>query len=47
MPTPPHRALDFYKDPKCNLLNGTDGTSMGSFLTKDDVLYVFNGDACR
>ncbi|CAG2175832.1 unnamed protein product, partial [Oppiella nova] len=41
------RTLDFYKDPKCNLLNGTDGTSMGSFLTKDDVLYVFNGDACR
>ncbi|CAG2116860.1 unnamed protein product [Medioppia subpectinata] len=29
------------------MYNGTDGTTMGSFLTKEDTLYVFNGDACR
>ena len=41
------RALDFYNDPKCNQLNGTDGTTMGSFISKDDTIYLFNGDACK
>lgn len=40
-------SLDFYDDLTCNQLNGTDGTTMGSFISKEDTIYLFNGDACK
>lgn len=39
--------LPFYTDPKCNLLNGTDGTTLGTYVDTSKRYYLFHGDACR
>ncbi|XP_054157326.1 platelet glycoprotein 4-like [Oppia nitens] len=41
------RRFNYYDKRKCNMFNGTDGSNMGSFLHKEDTLYVFNAAACR
>ncbi|CAG2119752.1 unnamed protein product, partial [Medioppia subpectinata] len=28
-------------------MNGTDGTTMGSFLSRSATVYIFQGDACK
>ncbi len=41
------RSLDYYDDPKCNVMNGTDGTTAGSFLKRESTVYFFGGDSCK
>ncbi|CAG7721662.1 unnamed protein product, partial [Allacma fusca] len=40
-------SLSFWKDSKCNKVDGTDGTIFPPFATKHDILTAFSPDLCR
>lgn len=44
-PTP--RELDFYPEARCNIINGTEGSTLGVNVQKDQKYYVFTGDTCK
>ncbi|XP_066525028.1 platelet glycoprotein 4 [Hoplias malabaricus] len=39
--------LPYWKDPYCDMINGTDGSSFPPFLDKEKPLYFFSSDICR
>lgn len=39
--------LDFWSGDKCNEIRGTDANGFAPGVTKDDRLYIFNGQLCR
>lgn len=39
--------LDYWSDPYCNMINGTDGTQYPPKLTQDSVLYIYTSEFCR
>ncbi|XP_039251289.2 platelet glycoprotein 4-like [Styela clava] len=41
------RELDFWFGEECNMINGTDGTTMPAFMNKDETMYIFVDDICR
>lgn len=41
------RSVQFWTDPNCNMINGTDGSFWHPLVSKSDTLYAFNTDLCR
>ncbi|XP_067284176.1 platelet glycoprotein 4 [Pseudorasbora parva] len=41
------KSLNYWKDPYCNMINGTDGSSFHPFLDKKEPLFFFSPDICR
>ncbi|XP_078400339.1 lysosome membrane protein 2c isoform X1 [Cetorhinus maximus] len=40
-------SLDWWTTDKCNMINGTDGTSFHPLITKNDTLLFFSSELCR
>uniref|UniRef100_UPI0037E9968B lysosome membrane protein 2c n=1 Tax=Semicossyphus pulcher TaxID=241346 RepID=UPI0037E9968B len=41
------RNLRWWTSEECNMINGTNGASFHSVITKDEMLYMFSSDLCR
>ncbi|XP_037551834.1 platelet glycoprotein 4 [Nematolebias whitei] len=41
------KSLQFWNDPYCDMINGTDASSFAPFVDKKKPLYFFNSDICR
>ncbi|XP_018408784.1 PREDICTED: lysosome membrane protein 2 [Nanorana parkeri] len=41
------RNLSWWTSDRCNMINGTDGTSFHPLINKDDIIYMFSSDLCR
>uniref|UniRef100_A0A3Q2YM01 Scavenger receptor class B member 2 n=1 Tax=Hippocampus comes TaxID=109280 RepID=A0A3Q2YM01_HIPCM len=41
------RSLNWWTSDECNMINGTNGASFHSVLTKNEMLYMFSSDLCR
>ncbi|ETE63382.1 Nucleoporin p54, partial [Ophiophagus hannah] len=39
--------LDWWTTPSCNMINGTDGGTFHSLISKDEIIYIFSTDFCR
>uniref|UniRef100_A0A8C7E5C3 Uncharacterized protein n=1 Tax=Naja naja TaxID=35670 RepID=A0A8C7E5C3_NAJNA len=39
--------LDWWTTPSCNMINGTDGETFHSLISKDERIYIFSTDFCR
>ncbi|XP_071522342.1 uncharacterized protein [Panulirus ornatus] len=42
-----HEVLDFWYGDVCNMIRGTDANGFSPGLSKNDTLYIFNGQLCR
>ncbi|XP_068241580.1 lysosome membrane protein 2-like isoform X2 [Palaemon carinicauda] len=42
-----HKSLDFWSGDFCNEIRGTDANGFAPGVTKDETLYIFNGQLCR
>eukprot|EP00095_Tigriopus_kingsejongensis_P008744 maker-scaffold92_size382268-snap-gene-1.19 protein:Tk08744 transcript:maker-scaffold92_size382268-snap-gene-1.19-mRNA-1 annotation:"scavenger receptor class b member 1" len=39
--------LDFWKEDKCNLVQGSDGSTFSPYIQQDETLWFFNDQLCR
>ncbi|XP_029455769.1 lysosome membrane protein 2 [Rhinatrema bivittatum] len=42
-----NRTLHWWTSDTCNMINGTDGTSFHSVISKEETIYLFSSDLCR
>lgn len=41
------RQMTWWSSEQSNMINGTDGSVFHTFLSRDELLYIFAADLCR